>query len=316
MATRARAAALVEADGCQGAHVAGMQRRRLIVATVEVAGDEGLREVSVGTICRRAGVSRRTFYELFEDREACLLAALDDGLRRLAAEVVPAYAGEGSWRRRVRAALAALLERFDAEPALVRLCVIETLRAGPTVLERRARVLAALAAAVDEGRAEAKAPVPPLAAQGTVGGALAVVHARLLEGAGEPLSELTGALTAMIVHPYLGAASAEEELARPPVKPGAAAAEHAPSDPFKGLSIRFTYRTARVLATIAAEPGASNREVGDGAGIADEGQASRLLGRLCKAGLIANGRLPGTRGEPNSWSLTERGEAINATLAG
>ncbi len=41
--------------------------------------------------------------------------------------------------------------------------------------------------------------------------------------------------------------------------------------------MRATYRTLRVLATIACRPGVSNREVADGAGITDEGQVSRLL---------------------------------------
>jgi DNA-binding MarR family transcriptional regulator len=87
-------------------------------------------------------------------------------------------------------------------------------------------------------------------------------------------------------------------------------------DPFKGLSIRFTYRTARVLATIAEDSGASNRMIAENAGIADDGQMSRLLRRLQGAGLIENLGEGHTRGEPNAWWLTERGEAIHATLAG
>jgi len=294
-----------------------MQRRRLLLAFVEVLAEQGLENVSVGRICKRAGVSRRTFYELFEDRDECLLAAFDQATERLADKVVPAYGYPGKWSARVRAGLTALLEYFDLHPGVARMCVVETLRAGPEVLEHRRHILVGLARAVDQGRAEAKydgGPLP-LMAEGLVGGALAVIHARLLEPGVHSLAELVNPLTAMIVQPYIGPAAARRELERP-VQKTVSAPTDGPTDPFKGLSIRFTYRTARVLATIAEDSGASNRMIADSAGINDEGQTSRLLRRLRDAGLIENLGEGHTRGEPNAWWLTERGEAIHATLAG
>jgi AcrR family transcriptional regulator len=256
----------------QGAHVGEMQRRRLLLAIGELLAEGGVEAATVGSISRRAGVSRRTFYEVFEDREACFLAAFDQAIERIAFEVAPAYAGARTWSARIRAGLLALLEQLDEHPGLARMCVIETLRAGPEVLERRRRVLAILTAAVDEGRAACKPggePLP-LTAEGVVGGALSVVHARLLEGDGELLVGLANPLTGMILHPYLGAVAARRELDRPPPQAPATVADVL-KDPFKGLSIRFTYRTARVLATIAAESGASNRFVAEHSGIGDEG---------------------------------------------
>ncbi|MGA7704920.1 MAG: TetR family transcriptional regulator [Solirubrobacteraceae bacterium] len=314
---RIRKQANAEEARRQGGHVVEMQRRRLLLAIGELLADVGVEDATVGRISKRAGVSRRTFYEVFEDREECFLAAFDRAVERIAAEVTPAYESAGKWSARVRAALAALLEHFDAHPGVARMCVIETLRAGPEVLERRRRVLGSLAAAVDEGRSEARqeqGPLP-LTAEGVVGGALAVVHARLLEAEHGPLAELVNPLTAMIVQPYIGPAAARRELERPVPKPRRAVADGG-KDPFKGLSIRFTYRTARVLATIAEDSGASNRMIADSAGISDEGQTSRLLRRLRDAGLIENLGEGHTRGEPNAWWLTERGEAIHATLAG
>jgi AcrR family transcriptional regulator len=308
-----------------------MQRRRVLRAMDEVLAEGGIEEATVGHISKRAGVSRRTFYEVFEDREECFLAALEEAIERIAAELAPTYARAGKWSVRVRAALTVLLEHFDACPGVARMCVVETLRAGPAVLERRRRVLGALSARLDEGRAEVKRggePLP-LTAEGLVGGALAVVHTRLLAGlqpdergskAGETephaLVELVNPLMGMLVLPYLGPAAASRELDRPAPKAPVAPAADGAQDPFKGLSIRFTYRTARVLATIAEDSGASNRMIADSAGIGDEGQMSRLLRRLRTAGLIENLGEGHTRGEPNAWWLTQRGEAIHATLAG
>lgn len=308
-----------------------MQRRRLLFAFGEIVAESGLEAAVVGRICQRGAVSRRTFYELFSDREDCLLAAFDQAVARLGDMVASEYTGEGRWRERIRAALALLLRQFDTEPDVARLCVVEAPRAGPVLLERRRQVLDALARAVDEGRLEARAgsEPPPLTAQGVVGGVLAVIHARLVEGTSPgsgggrtkrassgagPLVQLTGPLMAMIVHPYLGPVAARKELERPMPAPTRAAPRNG-ADPFKGLPIRFTYRTARVLATIAEDPGASNRHIADSAGIADEGQTSRLLRRLENCELIENRGEGHTRGEPNAWTLTERGEAIHAAIA-
>ena len=315
-----RRASLVQAKR-QGAHVGEMQRRRLLLAAGELLAEGGVEAATVGSISKRAGVSRRTFYEAFEDREACLLAAFDQAIERIASEVAPAYASPGRWSARVRAALTTLLEHFDAHPGVARMCVVETLRAGPKVLERRKQVLAVLVAAADEGRAEAKRggePLP-LTAEGVVGGALAVIHARVVERDRRQLIELVNPLTGMILHPYLGPAVARRELERPAQK-NAAPATAGARDPFNGLSIRFTYRTARVMATIATEGGRgsqpSNRLIAETSGIGDEGQMSRLLRRLEGAGLIENVGEGHVRGEPNAWRLTERGQAIHATLAG
>jgi AcrR family transcriptional regulator len=299
-----------------------MQRRRLLHAIAEIIARQGMEGARVGRICKQAGVSRRTFYELFEDREACLLAAFDQAIERLAQSVRSACSPTATWSGRIRAGLQAALAQMDADPGLARLCVVETLRAGPAVLARRKQLLDTLAAQVDRGRAHARQgqAVPPLTAQGVVGGALSVLHARLLEPDCGAMADLAGPLTAMIVHPYLGPVVARRELERlaegPPAASSPAAGARHDGDPFRDLSIRFTYRTARVLSTIAAEPGASNRVVAAAAGILDEGQTSRLLRRLQRAGLIENGGESQSRGEPNAWTLTARGWAVQTALGG
>jgi hypothetical protein len=88
------------------------------------------------------------------------------------------------------------------------------------------------------------------------------------------------------------------------------------------LSVRRTYRTWQVLGAISdltsARPGGgpSNREVADAAGIADEGQASRLLKRLEGLSLIENTGVGHVRGGANAWGLTVEGAEFLRELEG
>jgi AcrR family transcriptional regulator len=297
-----------------------IQRVRLLAAAVRAVEEVGYADTTVAHITSRARVSRRTFYELFADREECLAAALEDILGVIAAEVAAAGLDGLVWRERVRGGLWAILSSLDREPALARVCVVQALRGGPRVLERREGVLAQLAGVVDEGRLEGEraARCTPLTAEGVVGAAFSIVYSRLLKGEGRPLTGLFGELMGMIVLPYLGPAAARREQERSvPVAPaGAARGERGGvaegvADPLGGVSMRLTYRTARVLEGIGEHPGSSNREAGEHAGIPDPGQVSKLLARLERLGLLAN-RTGGGRvmGEPNAWTLTAKGVVV------
>jgi AcrR family transcriptional regulator/DNA-binding MarR family transcriptional regulator len=299
--------------------VDGIQRARILAAMGEVVSERGVAAATVATVVARAGVSRRTFYELFADREACFLAAFDHAIALAAAVVLPEYEGAGEWRERMRAGLLALLGFLDEEPDLGTLCIVHSLGAGPVALERRGEIVQALIAAVDEGR-EAPArgsrkgtPLAPLTAEGVVGAVLAVIHARLAARGREPMVALLGSLMNMILLPYLGAATANRELARP-APPARPRPRRAAGDPLKDLDMRLTYRTVRVLIAIATNPGSSNRQVGAAAGIADQGQISKLLQRLTALGLIENSGAGHARGEANSWRLTARGEEVERTI--
>ena len=311
----ARPSSRPRAQARDGGQVSQIQRQRLLVAAAEVTAERGAGTVTVAHIVARSGVSRRTFYELFADREDCLLAALDQAIARASAAVLPAYDESQRWPARIRAALVALLGFMDEEPAMARLCVVESLGAGPRALERRARIVAALIAAVDEGRALVKGgrQPPPLTAEGVVGAVLAILHTRLLEGAREPLSQLAGPLMGAIVLPYLGQPAAEKELHKP-APPLNKKTSPTRRDPLDGLDMRLTYRTVRALVAIAAIPGASNRQVAAEAGIEDQGQISKLLGRLQNLGLIENTGAGQVKGAPNAWTLTARGEEMERSM--
>lgn len=298
-------------------HVADIQRARMLTAMAEVACEQGAANVTVAHVVERAGVSRRTFYELFADRDDCLLAAVEEAIDRVTAQVLPAYERPGTWRERIRAGLIALLSFLEEEPYMGHLLIVETLAAGRVSLGRRNEALAHVVRAVDGGweASTTKGLNRQVAAEGAVGAALSVLHARLSrDEQGSPI-ELAGPLMSMIVLPYLGPAAARRELERPAPHVNEAAA-HATANPLKQLGMRLTYRTARVLLAVAESPGASNRMVGTGAGIGDQGQISKLLSRLEKLGLVVNAGLPRSRGMPNAWTLTEQGEEVRRALAG
>src|ERR1700727_1302626 len=204
-----------------GVYLPRVQRTRLLDAAVAVVFEEGYRRLTARRVAARAGMSSKTFYDLFAGSEDCFLAVFSRAVDELAGVVLPAWEAEGEWVARVRVALAALLAFLEEEPELRRIVVVEALGAGPRVLESRARVLGVIACALDEGRAGARSGVklPPLTAEGLVGAAFGVIHARLLEQHPEPLVGLLGSLMAMIVLPYRGHAAAARELARPAPEP-------------------------------------------------------------------------------------------------
>src|ERR1700730_8644946 len=289
----------------------------MLAAAVQVVGELGYEKMSVARVTARAGVSRRTFYNLFVDREECFLAAFTETVERARGLACEAAAGERDWRSRVRAGLAALLALFAEEPLAGRVLVVDALKGGPVVLECRAGVVAELIAVVEGGRAQVRGgrEVAPLTAEGVVGAVLGVVLAGRAGAGGGSLSELLNPLMAMIVRPYLGAAAAEKELERP-LPAGRRVRRKAPADPLGGLDMRLTYRTLRVLATIAAAPGASNRRVAEEDAGADKGQISKLLARLENLGLIHNAGVGHLKGEPNAWQLTSRGREVEQAVRG
>jgi AcrR family transcriptional regulator len=305
--------------GLERERVVEIQRARLVSAMVDVCSEHGLVDATVARIVAHAGVSRRTFYEIFEDREECFLAAFDDGLSRVTKCVSGVHVPTATWTQQIRTALLALLRFLDREPRLARLLIVESLGAGPGGLERRQRVLAQAIAFVDEGRKQAgrDTQLPPLTAEGAVGGTLSIVHARLVADRSVSLTGLANSLVGMIVLPFLGAAAARRELTRPAPRAlvNALSGNGDGGDPLRGLGMRLTYRTVRVLMALAAAPGSSNREVGEAAGIADQGQVSKLLGRLQRLGLVCNEGAVSGKGAPNAWVLTEKGRGIEGAMS-
>ena len=294
------------------------QRGHLLSATFALVGEEGYGGVSARSVCERAGVSNKAFYELFSDREDCFLAAFNAALDGLELDVRAGWESQLGWTARTRGALAGLLLALDREPALARLVCVEALGAGPRVLARRARVLEQLAGVIDGGRENAQAPkvLPALVAEGVVGATFGVIHARLLELRPAPLIGLLGQLMATIVLPYRGPAAAAKELERPTPRPPVRVPrrdrdrlQRRPASVAFPVDYRLTARTQMALAAVGGRPGLNNREVSEVIGLADQGQISRMMKRLAGQGLVENGMGRSSR-QLKAWRLTKDGEAV------
>jgi AcrR family transcriptional regulator len=307
------------------ARVAGLQRGRLLDAMFALVHELGYANVTAHKISERAGVSSRTFYELFCDREDCFYAAFEYSLEALAEAASPTLDAERDWVERVRAGLAVLLEVLDREPAMRRLVFVEALTAGPRVLERRARALAELAVSIDEGRKDVLVPagLPALTAEATVGATFGVIHARLLQDERTPIAGLLNALMATIVLPFRGAEAAMRELERPLPDPaidgplGAGVPARRPLGSSSPVDFRLTIRTQLAISAVAelsargSHP--NNREVSEHMGLHDQGQVSRLMGRMQAQGLVENTRAQTAargRGLAKAWRLTPHGQTI------
>lgn len=95
--------------GLNPEYVADHQRRRLAVALAELAHECGMGGVTVTSIVDRAHVSRKTFYDFFENRDACA-----DYAAELAADYLIAASED----------IETLLSAVAAEPNLAELALI------------------------------------------------------------------------------------------------------------------------------------------------------------------------------------------------
>lgn len=196
-------------------YVMNSQRSRLLGAAVLIAGAEGYAGMTVSAVIGRAGVSRKTFYEFFQDREDLFLAAFDLVLEQALEGARAAYDEPGEWPERLRRVLAAGLDALAAHPHEARLGFVEVLAAGPRALTRRDDALRAFMQFLEPGydAADAEhdgADIPPLMPEAIVGAVYEIVYARVLQDRAGDLPALLPQLLFCVLAPFLGPARAGE----------------------------------------------------------------------------------------------------------
>jgi AcrR family transcriptional regulator len=148
--------------GLSREQIADSQRERLLAAIVQEAAGRGYRATTITEMVKRASVSTRDFYELFDGKEDCFLAAFDVVRDHVEDVITNAAAAEDDWPRQVIAALRAALAFFAAEPDLARFCLVESVSATPKIAVRFREAVLDCVPALARGRDELAAGDPPL----------------------------------------------------------------------------------------------------------------------------------------------------------
>jgi AcrR family transcriptional regulator len=183
---------------------------------VEVVAERGYPETRVVDVIKRAGVSRKTFYEFFVDREDCFMAAYDQSLGELYRGTERAYesASGKPWAERVRVALEAFLGMMAEHPDLAKFCIVDVLAAGPRALARRDAAIRQFTGIIDAGRAESERDLPAITALSIAGGINELIYSELLNGAGPQLPQRLPEIIYWLTQPFLGTDAAEAERQR------------------------------------------------------------------------------------------------------
>jgi AcrR family transcriptional regulator len=182
------------------------QRDRILNAMAEVCAAKGYGPTTIGDIVGLAGVSRATFYDLFEDKEACLLATMElaqaDAMDRIAA----GYAPERPWAVRVHDAAARLLDLLVQRPAFTRVALVEAPAAGGKAREMYVTGRRVVEELLDRGRSEAIDPqaLPASAGRGAIAAVESLIVGQILAGDGESLPRLLPDVVYIVTVPYLG----------------------------------------------------------------------------------------------------------------
>src|SRR5262249_318425 len=171
--------------------------------------EHGFAATTITHITKAAAVSRRTFYEHFESKDDCFLAAYDVVLEQLRDRLITAADAEEEWPNKVRAGIAAVLDFFAAEPALARLGMVESFVAGPEIPRPHRDAIESFipirrlgrAGLVDDGDLER---LPETTEDAIVGGMALLIARRVAAGQAERLPELVPDLTLFALTPYLG----------------------------------------------------------------------------------------------------------------
>lgn len=188
------------------------QRERLIAGLAAAVSENGYAGTTIAHITRNAAVSRRTFYEHFESKDECFVAAYEAVMSELRQRVGDAYDKEEEWPLAVRSGIAAMLEFLVAEPHLARLSMVEALVAGSVVVERYDAAIQSLVpyfAAGREGRpAEVLAALSATTEEALIGGMFSLISRRIFADRADELESLLPDLVEFTLTPYLGSAEA------------------------------------------------------------------------------------------------------------
>jgi AcrR family transcriptional regulator len=174
------------------------QRVRLALAMIDAIAEDGYRATRVADVISRAGVSRKTFYEHFENKQECLLVTFDLIMAEATRRIESAYRDGAGWPGRVEAGIRALFDAAIENPGALRLSLLEIAAVGPAGIARREKSFQRfedlIRDALELAPGEGTVPEPTLKA--IVGGLNRVLYRRVLRTDRDELYALIPDLTA------------------------------------------------------------------------------------------------------------------------
>lgn len=199
--------------GLTADEVRASQRARIVRAMTEAVGEHGYHGIRVADIVWRAGVSRKTFYELFDGKEGCFAVTYGYWIDRLTGVTFAAFESQAEWVDRLRAGLTALLGALAREPDAARLCFGEIVTVDGDTQLRRERAAATFGRLFDAPGIPGGAVGEALRA-GRVSELGETLRREIACGRTEQLQRLLPELMCAVVLPFLGMDAARRELAR------------------------------------------------------------------------------------------------------
>src|SRR3954469_23933781 len=183
---------------------------------IGVVDERGYPETRVVDVIEVAGVSRKTFYELFSSKEDCFLVTYDVLLGNLLADTARGFVSKqgAPWAERIAGGLGELLNHLAEHPDEARFAIVEVLAAGPKALARRDAALRQFTSFLDSGRAESSVELPGITSLSIAGGINELLYSEILHGATASLPRRLPDLIFWIVLPFLGPERAAEERDR------------------------------------------------------------------------------------------------------
>jgi AcrR family transcriptional regulator len=193
--------------------VAAHQRERLFEATVNLIAKRGYRSTSVDQIVKAARVGYVAFYELFDGKEDCFLAAFDRIVKEATEELTEAIAGEEGWPHQMAAALGCLVDLIVAEPKRARIALIEVQAAGPHAYARYEQVVDRALPKLREGRAlsEEATQLSKTLEEAVLGGVIWIAHQQVVNGQVQDMEPLLQQGIHIVLSPYIGDAEARAQ---------------------------------------------------------------------------------------------------------
>jgi AcrR family transcriptional regulator len=245
-----RARRLRPGPGRSSAEVARNQRQRFFGAVVASVAERGYAATRVSDLVELSGVSRRSFYELFGDKEACLRAAVAELVSGAIARGSSPVGG-ASWEERAQARFRRFSERVVEQAAAARVCLIESFVAGPPVAEpveeALKKVEVVIRSAFDES--PPRAGMPPEMITAFVGAGLEITRTRLIRGSEAELPRISSDVVDAIL------------AYRPPPEPLRLSIRPPTPAPETIEAHDHRERALRAFAAVAAEEGYANATI-------------------------------------------------------